>query len=36
MLNVIRVCENECIYNESAKQNSDKYTLQHKANKLKY
>ena len=36
MLNVIRFCENECIYNENAKQKGDKNTIQHKAIKSNY
>ena len=36
ILNVIRICDNDCIYNEIPKQKGDKNTIQHKANKSNY
>ena len=36
LMNVIWVCDNDCIYNEIAKQKGDKNTIQHKANESSY
>ena len=36
LMSVIRVCDNDCIYNEIAKQKGDKNTIQHKANESSY